>query len=406
MKKTILVGLAIFASYTAYTQENAGTLQTEDRLSAIEQKLEKMGELKFSGYVQTQWTWNEANISSGDQNDFTIRRGRLKADYKNKYGQAVLQVDVTEDGVNIKDAYLKIPIPKADWLAVRAGVFDRPFGYEISYSSSRRESPERSRIFQTLFPKERDLGAEIVVTGPEDTFFKDFALNAGIFAGNGGQAKETDSGKDFIGHLAYTKELKNISFGLGASLYYGGVRLAGEETQKAYHLKGKEFVEDASLTPGEYADRHYFGFDGQFSFKTPIGNTQLRGEYLWGTQPGASGGSKSPTGKITADIYCRDFQGYYVQLVQNLGTTPHAFVAKWDSYDPNTKLSKDECLTVGDIAYNTLGLGCLFQLNKQLRLIAYYELNYNEKVKNDRMVAQYNKDLNDDVFTLRVQYKF
>lgn len=384
MKKIVLAAFAFLMGCTAYGQDN----------------------FKISGYIQTQWTWNEADISTGDQNDFSIRRGRLKADYKNKYGQAVFQIDVTEDGVDIKDAYLKLPIPKVNWLAVRAGVFDRPFGYEISYSSSRRESPERSRAFLTLFPKERDLGAEIIVKGLENALLKDFTLNIGLFSGNGGQAKETDSRKDFIGHLSYAKELNKVSFGLGASMYYGGVRLAGDDAQKAYHLVNREFTEDTSLTPGKYADRHYFGFDGQLSFNTPLGKTQLHGEYLWGTQPGAESNSKSPTGKITGNLYCRDFRGYYLQLVQNLGTTPHALVVKWDSYDPNTKLSKDECLTVGDISYNTWGVGCIFQLNKQVRLTAYYELNYNEKVRNETVDTQYRKDLSDDLFTLRLQYKF
>lgn len=389
MKRSIL-WLFCFATLTSVSAQNS----------------EENGQLKVSGYVQTQWKWDEAGVATGDQNDFSIRRGRLKADYKNKFGQVVFQVDVTESGVDIKDAYLKVPIPKAEWMALRAGVFDRPFGYEISYSSSRRESPERSRVFQTLFPKERDLGVEIALKGKEGTILSDFSLNAGAFSGNGGQAKETDSGKDFIGHLAYSKMLKSVTFGLGASFYYGGVRLAAEDTQLAYKIENKEFVEDATLTPGEYADRHYWGLDGQLSFRSIAGKTNLRGEYLWGKQAGAAMGSKSPTGKITTDIYLRNFGGYYIQLVHTIGQSRHSLVAKLDGYDPNTKLSGDECLTHGDVAYTTLGLGWLFQFNEQVRLTAYYEFNRNEKVRNDALSESYGKDLSDDQFTLRLQYKF
>lgn len=367
---------------------------------------EKEDEFKISGYLQTQWRWNEAKISSGSQNEFAIRRGRLKADYKNKYGQVVFQLDATEDGVNVKDAYLKVPVPKVKWLTFQAGMFSQPFGYEIGYSSSQRESPERSRVFQTLFPKARDLGAQLELKGPEDSFLKDFTLSAGIFAGNGGQAKETDSGKDFIGHLGYTKKWKKVSFGLGASFYYGGVRLAGDDTQQAYRLVDKAFVEDNNLTPGEYADRRYGGVDGQLSFTTVLGTTKLHAEYLWGIQPGAADNTKGPTGKITSDIYSRSFSGYYLQLVQSIATFPHAVVIKLDGYDPNTKLAKDECLTLGDIAYTTLGIGGFFQLNKQLRLMAFYELNYNEKVHHEAVAAGYGKNLSDDLFTLRLQYKF
>ncbi|WP_163217019.1 porin [Bacteroides sp. 224] len=364
------------------------------------------GDLKISGYVQAQWVWDESGIESGDQNKFSVRRGRLKAAYSNKYGEAVMQIDVTEEGVDIKDAYLKGKIPEIGWLAFRAGIFDRPFGAEISYSSSRRESPERSRIFQTLFPKERDLGAEIVLRGLEGSFLKDFTLNAGVFAGNGGQAKETDSGKDFIGHLAYRKQYKNMSFALGASLYYGGVRLAGVEGQKAYKLRNKEFLEDNSLSLGDYANRHYFGFDAQYTLSSILGTTNLRGEYLWGTQPGSKNGSKSPTGAITTDIYSRNFSGYYIQLVQDIGKSKHSLVAKLDGYDPNTKLSKDGCLTIGDVSYTTVGLGWLFRINPNLRMTAYYEMTSNEKIKNDWMEDVYSRNVNDDVFTLRLQYKF
>ncbi len=70
--------------------------------------------------------------------------------------------------MSIKDAYLRFSAP---WLknavALKGGVYDRPFGFEISYSSSSRESPERSRIFQVLFPGERDLGFGLELQGPE-----------------------------------------------------------------------------------------------------------------------------------------------------------------------------------------------------------------------------------------------
>ncbi len=404
MKRTSVVIALIFYVFTGYSQESGPT--NEERLEALESKVEKMGQFKFSGYVQTQWTWNQAEVSNGKQNDFSIRRGRVKLTYTNKYGEAVFQLDATESGVNIKDAYLRIREPRVKWASLRAGVFDRPFGYEISYSSSARETPERSRIFQTLFPKERDLGAEIALKGSGTSFLKDFTLNAGIFAGNGGQAKETDSHKDFIGHLAYQKTTGNISFGLGTSLYAGGVRLAGDENQKTYKMVNKSFTEDKELTPGDYARRRYYGFDGQFALTSPIGKTSLRAEYLWGIQPGSENGSNSPTGAINANIYSRDFNGYYLYFIQDIGKTKHSLVARYDMYDPNTEVSKNECVTLGDIAYSTFGFGWLFRANSNLRLMAYYELVNNEKVKNNTLATAFADNIPDNLFTLRLQYKF
>lgn len=406
MREKWLALIIIMCSISCFAQELEGLEETNSRLDILEERLDKMNQLKITGYIQTQWTWNEADINEGSQNKFSIRRGRLKAAYANMYGEAVFQIDVTENGVDIKDAYLKAKLPEVNWIAFRAGIFDRPFGYEISYSSSRRESPERSRVFLTLFPKERDLGGEVILKTPKDYYLGDLALSAGIFSGNGGQSKETDSGKDFIGHLSYGYKYDRMSFGIGTSLYYGGVRLAGPEEQKVYKISNKHFVQDTGKSAGDYTARHYFGIDGQYSITSAIGFTNLRGEYLWGTQAGAQGNSKSPTGAITSDIYSRKFSGYYLQLVQDLGTTKHSLVAKIDGYDPNTKLSKDECLTTGDIAYTTWGFGWLFRANHNLRLMAYYELTSNEKVNNDVIATQYRKDLKDNQFTLRVQYKF
>lgn len=406
MRKTILFLLFAPLACLGYAQELTEAQQLEARIANLESKIEKAEQLKFSGYVQTEWTWNRAEVPAGKQNDFSIRRGRLKAAYTNVYGQAVIQIDATEDGIKLKDAYLKLQEPRVPWVAFRGGVFDRPFGYEISYSSSRRESPERSRVFLTLFPKERDLGGELIFKGTQDTPLQHFTLSAGLFSGNGGQSKETDSRKDFIGHLTYAKKLDNLSYGVGASLYAGGVRLAGEEGQQAYKLVGGEFVPDNKLKPGDYAKRQYYGVDAQVSLLSAAGMTSLRGEYLWGTQPGSAGGSKSPTGAITSDIYVRKFNGYYLQLVQDLGDTKHSAVLKYDAYDPNTKLSKNECRTAGDIKYSTFGFGWLYRANQNLRVMCYYEVNTNEKVNNDVVDARFGKNIKDDVFTLRLQYKF
>lgn len=405
MRKTYLFLLFAWIGMGICAQDASDTTLNE-RISKLEAKVEQFGKLRFSGYVQTQWTWNHADVPTGDQNDFSIRRGRLKAAYANQYGEAVVQIDVTEEGVDVKDAYLKLQAPSVKWVALRGGVFNRPFGREIAYSSSRRESAERSRVFQTLFPKERDLGVELIFNGRPNTLLQPLSLNIGLFAGNGGQAKETDSRKDFIGHLAYNRRQMGWEYGLGLSLYAGGVRLAGDEQQKAYRFTNGAFVENIGLEPGDYAKRQYYGVDGQVGVQSVLGKTSLRGEYLWGKQPGAEGDSKSPTGAITSDIYLRNFNGYYLQLAHDIAASKHTVVLKYDAYDPNTKVDKNECRTKGDIAYATLGFGWLYRANQNVRVMCYYEINSNEKVANDVVDAKYAKNLKDDRFTLRLQYAF
>jgi hypothetical protein len=374
--------------------------------------------LKISGYIQGQYQWGQedASLKVGGPNenpgeDFSrigIRRGRIKFTYEEGIASGVFQLDITEKGVGFKDAYFNIKDPWLKTNALRVGIFDRPFGNEISYSSSRRESPERSTIFQTLFPDERDLGAMLTLQAGKDSPLNFLKLDAGLFAGNGIKP-EIDSRKDFIGHLSATKKINDIQLGGGVSYYNGGVY---QGNGIVYTMNGKTFVlSENPDNKGQYAKREYLGFDLQFGLKSALGNIQLRTEYLFGKQPGKEGSSKSPNDdKLpTTDTYNREFSGGYVILVQDLGKSPFSVVLKYDWYDPNTQVSgnhiglEDSKTTKTDLAQNTFGFGMLWRATPNVRLQAYYELNSNEKTSN---LTAYSVNRKDDVFTLRLQYSF
>jgi len=381
-----------------------------------QEQIEKIQNLKVSGYVQTQYQWGEkdASLKIGSPNEnpeesfdrMGIRRGRIKFTYEEGIASGVFQLDITEKGVGFKDAYLSIKDPWSKTNSLKTGVFDRPFGNEISYSSSRRESPERSTIFQTLFPEERDLGAMLTLQAPKTSLLNFLKLEAGLFAGNGIK-QETDSRKDFIGHFSAEKKLNNIQIGGGVSYYNGGVY---QGTENIYQMKDGAFqLNDDASNKGQFAKREYVGFDMQFGIKSVLGATRLRGEYLFGKQPGNNSGSKSPNASTlpSSDTYNRDFSGGYVILVQDLGKLPLNAVLKYDWYDPNTKVSGNNIglnnTNKGDIAQNTFGFGMLWNINSSLLLQAYYEINRNEKTEN---LTAYRDDRKDNVFTLRTQYKF
>ena len=403
---------AIAAVSTAPAQE---TKSTDERVAALESEVAKLKKLKISGYIQAQGQWGEraASMKVGTANEnpeksfnrLGIRRGRIKFTYEEGVASAVFQLDVTEKGVGFKDAYLNIKDPWCGSMALKAGVFDRPFGYEISYSSSTRESPERSTVFQTLFPDERDLGAMLVLQAPASSPWSILKLEAGLFAGNGIK-QETDRKRDFIGHISLAKMWGSFSIGAGVSYYNGKVL---QSTQNVLTMKGREFVADSDESNrGKFAKREYFGLDAEFSLKSVLGQTKLHGEYLSGQQPGLVGSTKSPNAAaVTGDTYIRDFTGGYVMLVQSLGKSPLAIVGKYDWYDPNTKISKDDVgqggTTLADLSQNTLGFGAIWYMNVALRLTGYYEINRNEKSAN---VEGMTKDLKNDLFTLRLQYKF
>ena len=419
MKSIGIVFCCLCLATVSFAQEQEPELtpteKLEQRTQTIEETLNVLKKFKVSGYVQAQYQWGEkdASLKVGNANNnpdesfnrIGLRRGRIKFSYEDNIALGVFQLDMTEKGVGIKDAYLGIKDPWVGTNALKGGIFDRPFGNEISYSSSRRESPERSTIFQTLFPEERDLGAALTLQAAKTSPWNFLKLEAGLFAGNGIK-QETDNRKDFIGHLSAAKNIgSNAKWGLGVSYYNGGVF---QGTENVYSMSGNEFVLDNNPdNKGKFAKREYVGIDGQFSVMSILGLSQVRAEYLFGAQPGSKGNSKSPNSStpIVADTYLRNFGGGYVIFVQDLGRLPLSAVVKYDWYDPNTKVDRNNIGLNGtgsaDLIQTTLGFGMLWRVNNNIRLQAYYELNNNEKTDNLAV-----NDLKNDVFTLRLQYKF
>ena len=419
MKSIVKLFCCLCLTTSAFAQEQEIPLieQLEQKTQTLEESIEVLQKLKVSGYIQTQYQWGkkESSLNVGSDNSnpdesfnrLGIRRGRIKFTYEDGVASGVFQLDLTEKGVGIKDAYLSIKDPWFGTSSLNAGIFDRPFGNEIGYSSSRRESPERSTIFQTLFPEERDLGGMITLQATKTSLWSLLKLEAGLFAGNGIK-QETDNRKDFIGHLSATRNIgSNAKWGLGASYYYGGVA-QGNENQ--YKMDGKLFVLDNNPSnKGKFAKREYIGFDGQFSVTSSLGMTQLRAEYLFGTQPGSKTSSKSPNSStaIVTDTYIRNFSGGYAILIQDMGNLPLSVVLKYDWYDPNTKIAGDDIGSNGtssaDLTQSTFGFGMLWRVSNSIRLQAFYEVNKNETTQN---LVNFTNDIKDDVFTLRLQYKF
>ncbi len=441
--------VAISMATPALAQENVGTVNYSD-VEQLQSDNLLAKKLKISGYVQTQFqkadtagiaSFAGGDFASGVDNRIAVRRGRIKVAYDNDNAQAVLQFDLTEKGLALKDAYMTILEPWLNTVSVTGGVFDRPFGYEISYSSSTRETPERSRIFQTLFPGERDLGGRLTIQAPKTSNWNFLKLDLGLVNGNGTNV-ETDKYKDFIGHLSakQTSSDEKMKWGLGASYYKGGFAYT---TTDLYVMKTtgaeKGFVKE-TVKKGDQSLRQYLGLDAQLSYDWALGITQFRGEYLMGTQAGTSSSSSSLTaanssavstatltgstaGAVTTstvgkDVYSRPFAGYYAYLIQNILQTPLQAVVKYDVYDPNTMVSGNEiasAVTTGkktgsaDAMFSTLGIGLNYLWSSNVKFMAYYDIVTNETTSNmvdASTLKDLSKDRNDNVFTFRVQYKF
>jgi len=431
--KSLVIALGLISSTVAFAQEEkVDTLNVHDqRITSVEDGLFQLKKLKFSGYIQAQWQSsqldslltksNDMKVGTGiygqektagtkDYNRFGVRRGRLKASYEDFGCQAVIEFDISESGLKTKDLYLNVLDPWLKTIALKGGVFDNPFGYEIAYSSSKLESPERSRIIQTLFPDEKTLGTMLTIQAPKTSPWNVLKLEAGLVAGNA-ISKDYKSKKDFAAHLTYTNSTPTMKYGIGASMY-SGVTL--QTDTNVYVMKNGAFSRNIGTKPNGFADRTYYGFDGQFSIASDLGLTQIRAEYIFGTQPGSATSSASPngfdptaSGFTPSNTYIRNFSGGYINFVQDIADTKHSIVVKYDWYDPNTGIAGDKvgvALKTGkaDMAYSTLGLGYMYRMNNNVRVMAYYDIVSNEATK----VKGYFSNVNDNLVTVRFQYKF
>ncbi len=430
-----------------------GFAQVEDdttgseRLEELEGKVESLQEssiemrnivdalrkFKFSGYVQTQYRTTDVlnqpypigqfsggTFSNNVKSQLQLRRARLKVQYDGGLTNAVVQFDIGQSGLSVKDAYITFTEPWMQTFAVQAGIFDRPFGYEISFSSSARETPERSRMFQTLFPGERDLGVKVVYA-PHMGVLSFLRGEVGVFNGTGANAAEFDNFKDIIGRVGAQFPLDDIAaeIDLGVSGYFGKVRnnTADLFTHATLASGMPGFMKTTdSANIGRGATRRYIGVDAQFYYDMPVlGGLILRGEYITGKQPGTASSTVSPATQPTAPLYERKMHGWYVLLVQNLGDH-NQVIAKYDVYDPNREaaakdFSTTNDLTVADIKYETLGLGFIHHWDANIKFTAYYEIVKNEeldaaKIAPASALFPYTTNVRDNVFTFRIQYKF
>jgi len=405
----------------------------EERLERFEKSfletksiVDKQKKLKISGYVQAQMRiatggdeaseeasekkykigkFQGGDLPENSKSVFQIRRGRIKVAHQASYSQAVIQLDCVPSGVSIKDAYLQFSAPWLYGFGFKAGVYDRPFGFEISYSSSTRESPERSRMIQTLFPGERDMGASVEYA-PSSNFpswAQLFNLKIGVFSGNGIN-NEFDDVRDLIGRFGLSLSFKEIdlSINTGFSGYAGAVKSLND-TLKV--LSGTNYIDKLGQKNKE-VNRQYTGGDIQINYGgiPVLGQLSLRAEVIGGQQPGRAKSNESPKSSSpdASPIYVRDFVGFYGMAVLNIDPIKCQLVGKYDFFDPNLDLEKNTVKSEADVSFKTLGLGLVYQWDEHIRIMAYHDWITNEKTAID----PYRSDLKDNIFTLRFQYKF
>ena len=345
---------------TPTAEELAGKLDSfGEAFTEMRNQLDALNRLRVTGYILAQYVNDESSINelngaaTRDKDQFSVREARVKFTYQfSQTSRFVLQPEVSSSGVSLKDGYVEFTEPWTTWHhTLTAGQFNWPFGYEIAYSSSFRELPERSRVIRTLFPSERDRGVQLAGAGFEERF----KYEVGLVNGTGTlQTFDFNKRKDFVGHARYSFG----AFDVGASLYRGAELVA-----TSTNAKGLEF------------SKNRVGAD--FQWATPIQGLGLRGEYIAGTQPPAPGSTRTKS---------TDVNGWYFYAIQSIGTH-HQVALRLDQYDPNTDASND--------ATRTLGASYIFHWDANSKMMFAYE----------RPKTQ-GADPDDNVFTARYAFVF
>lgn len=434
--KRILVSfLCLFCFITAHSQRYLADIDSSFFIKdTVRPVIKRFENLRITGYIQPQFQKAQAdgapsfaggNFSQFSSSRFMLRRARVKIDYvlpsKTRYPKALFsfQIDATERGVIVRDMFLKLFETKKNIVSMTAGLFARPFGYEVNLSSSFRETPERGRMSQILMPSERDIGVMFSYEPQEKKHkLSHIKFDIGFFNGQGlSGTTDFDDHKDLIARLfikSYTFNKIDITGGLSylrggwkngtKYIYENGTAANGD----------KIFTVDSSVSNlGKSSPRHYYGADVQVKLHHGWGETEWRAEYWFGTQPGTSGSTSNPgtlpnSNGNPVPTYVRHYDGIFLLFLQNIVNSKHQLMVKYDWYDPNISVKESEIgktgtnLTTADVKFATIGMGYTHHLNAQTKLIVYYDFVKNETTR----LAGYTTDQKDNILTCRLQFRF
>jgi len=315
--------------------KDAPTIKGELAVKKLEEKNKKKsfeaiaGELiKLSGYTQVRY-----RIRDDNNDTFDIRRARLtlKGDISQRFSYK-LQCEFGGTRQKLLDAELGYKFNPH--FKLTAGQFKIPFSQENLTSSAKLDTINRSQVVEALTARSKDvLGNQngrdvgLKISGSfwqtSDNYLFDYAF--GVFNGSGTNTSDHNEQKDFIGRLIF-HPAKALS--IGASFYKGKYTLSETPTQKN--------------------KRNRIGVEFAYVYNC----LSLKGEYI----SGSDGSTKK--------------DGWYLQTGHCLIPKKIQWILKYDSFDPNTKISKN-----ATDAY-TIGVNWFF--NNRAKLQVNYELKDEE----------------------------
>jgi len=414
---SILVVLLSLSRSWAQTPEDSLRIQLQelkDRLDGISENMATLNSdvsilkwVKVSGYLQARYEYNDSSqngIAGGNDvskslnaNNFYIRRGRLKFTVQpGSSSKYVIYFDASKNSVSLKEAYVELyKTISSHNFTLTFGQFNCPFGYEIEYSSSKRDFPERSLAENNLFPGERDRGVNLTWALP-----KYLQFNAGLFQGYGIQDKnftwyDPTKRKDVIARAK--AKLGMVDFGVSG--YWGKTYIPGSAAVPGvttwYDKNGNGVIDPGETkttapkdpVPAVEKDKIRYGADAQVYLDIlPIGGTGIRGEFYQ-----AKDYNKSAKDSLANE------KGWYLWLSQNIYTKFGA-AARYDYWDPNTDSNAKNDAT------GTLSLAFHYFWDSYVRITVAFDIPH--RLKDNSVFSKYSGDVKDNRFTLQFQFMF
>lgn len=411
-----------------------------ERLATDEADLGKLTKIKISGYMQAQYQNFEAkSLLSTSQNYFSLRRVRVKFTYEALDGvKFVLQPDFAPGALSLKDAYVVLNDHWSKTFTLTAGKFNRP-NYEVEYSSSQRELPERSAVIRAIYPGERAIGAKLEYNPLNTPIHVQLAVfngadgltinNSAVVNLNTNENKDYDTYKDVMARVTY-----NLSLGSFGGLDFGAHGYFGTVKSNALKTLSSDYTTLTDIKFGDPLKRNWLGGEFQL-FADVLGGLSVKGEYIAGKN--ATVGYSPATGVPGVANFQNKFAGYYLYFIKNIGKK-NQFAFRYDYYDPNSDITGKDVKVIGfttpdattlaskmsgkgDLATTTYGFAFHHYFDDNLRITFGYEIVQNEKVGTAGLLTEdytqadgvkvlkgldYSKVINNNVFTLRLQAKF
>ncbi len=260
--------------------------------------------LQISGYLQAQYQHNQLSQDEltpdghpYNQDRFVLRRARLVVERPFDYGNLKLELDAnTVDGLQVAprrvygSLHLPNPTSAEPFVALTAGLFDIPLGFELQQSTEDRLFMERSLGSRALFPGDADVGAQLH-GGLGPLRYQVAVVNGVPLSATASATDVFTQKKTFLGRLGAEVESPDrytfaggASFLSGTGFHRGTTATAPQLLWSDANLNGLVSLDELGAIPAQAASpsstyqQWAVNLDFHGAVRSPIGWTQLFGE--------------------------------------------------------------------------------------------------------------------------------